>query len=88
MPRWLPLLFACAFAMPSPSHGQECDDIFLENATLGTIHYLKTDFVKVIVRSNYDYSMSFKNNGEGLYMVVQTRNGGVLNFNDEIIFIN
>ncbi len=70
--------------------GQElaCTDIIVENKTIGSTQFLKTNFIRMIVRSNYSYSMCFESKDKGLFILIQTFNGGILNLNDEVIFID
>ena len=86
--RALFVVLACFLFVPSYGQLANCNDLIVENSRIGATHYLKTTFIKVIVRSNYSYSLCFQNSDQGIFIVVQSLNGGVFNLNDEIIFIN
>ena len=84
------LIISLAILIGAPLYGQDlaCSNIIVGNKTIGSTQFLTTGYIRMIVRSNYSYSMSFVNNEKGLFVNVQTFNGGILNVNDEIIFID
>ena len=80
--------FALLIGVPLFGQNLACDDVIVGNKTIGSTQFLNTAYIRMIVRSNYSYSMSFVSNEKGLFVNVQTFNGGILNVNDEIIFID
>ena len=78
----------CLFCVTLSAQDSSCSDLIAGNKTIGSTQFLTTNFVRMIVRSNYTYSMCFKSDEKGLFILVQTFNGGILNVNDEIIFID
>ena len=66
----------------------QCNDFIVEDNRVSSTQFLKTEFVKIIVRGNYSYYIRFESNDQGVFAVVHSINGGILNPNDEIIFID
>ncbi|RLD20005.1 MAG: hypothetical protein DRI69_07220 [Bacteroidetes bacterium] len=83
-------IISLALLITASLYGQNlaCDDIIAGNKTIGSTQFLNTHYIRMIVRSNYSYSMRFVADEKGLFVYVQTFNGGILNVNDEIIFID